>query len=259
MSGAVLRRRDWAEVADAFRGSGAPRHVVVDDLLTEEALLSLREQVTGDDRWAFPHEGSTTENLTRPAPDLTRRIAEELVAALPGVLGSMAATDCWAIRCHRSTGLRVHTDTGAVTLNLYLTADEHNLSPGRGGLVLAGAQRPAEVSLLEYNHQPWGDAYFARADDGRRFPLAYRCNRAVLFDSRTFHASDRFEFADRDAASLRTNLGMVFDEPVPAAERREVFATTLAAMRARAESEQVALGTLSLERAEEWWSACLPR
>ena len=249
----LLGERDWDQVQRDYVECSTPRHAVLDDFLTPDALAGIRASVAADTRWQFPHGGSGTEYLPSPASEILLPLAERLRMLLPGLLGALELVDHWALRYHDATGLHAHTDTGQLTVNFYLTPDECNLTPGQGGLLLSKVQRPAEMSLVSYNSAPWSDAYLARADDGTRIRLPYRCNRAVLFDSRTFHSSDTFRFTDTDNASRRVNVGLIFDEPAAAERRRADFVATLKVVRERAEQLGLSLTSSPLDVVEQLW------
>ncbi len=91
-------------------------------------------------------------------------------------------------------GINVHADFARVNLNFWLTPDEANLDPSTGGIVVYDVPAPASWTYQDYNQNE--DKIFAflkkNAAGSQRIP--HKCNRAVLFNSNLFHATDTFQF-----------------------------------------------------------------
>lgn len=257
MNSGPLADRDWSVVEARYLSRGDQPYCVLDDFLTGQAVEELREKLLNDHRWHFKHPLSKELYLAAPGGNDILDLGQHLVEQIPQVLGGLKLVYHWAYLHCRSSGLKPHTDgDSAVTVNLYLTPDEYNLRPGTGGLILSAVRRPPSVSLIEFNSMPWADSYFEREhvdENGRDICIAYRYNRAILFDSGIFHASDQIFFRNDATQSMKLNLGLVFDDPVAAERRRAVFLDRLNRTEALATSRGVELSSLSYEAADVLW------
>ncbi|MDQ2873997.1 MAG: hypothetical protein M3Y33_03935 [Actinomycetota bacterium] len=251
-----LTSRDWRAVETTFLSNKKAPHAVLDGFLSDEACERLRETLLSDHRWHFKHPDSNELYLGAPGGEEIQAVSESLVRRLPTVLSGFQLIHHWAFLHCRSVGLKPHTDAAAVTVNLYLTPDEHNLAPaGNGGLVLSTVRRPPPVSLVEFNSMPWADAYFEREHKDPDVRIGYRYNRAVLFDANLFHASDQISFPDKPTRAMRMNLGLVFDDPASYESRRQTFLKRLGQAEALAARSGSELSAVRLDVAEDLWRA----
>jgi hypothetical protein len=108
-----------------------------------------------------------------------------------------------------------------------MTPDEYNLEPKSGGMILYDVKRTDSMMVHEFNAAPYCVDYFKSKTRGGSVVIPYRCNRTVIFDSRTFHASDRLNFKNTSSETARMNLGLSFDYPDQYRDKFEPYAYTL--------------------------------
>ena len=140
-------------------------------------------------------------------------IAADLRAKLPRVLHDKPLRGLWAYKYDsRYTGIGVHADPAAVSLNFWLTPDAANLDAEAGGMLLYPATAPAHWSAQRF--APREDEIRAHlvAEGAKAIKVPYRENRAVLFDSSLLHESDAFRFAE-GYENRRINLTFVYGAP----------------------------------------------
>ena len=140
-------------------------------------------------------------------------IAADLRAKLPRVLAGRPLQGMWAYSYDSLfTGIGVHADLGAVSINFWLTPDSANLDPDCGGLLLYAAKAPAHWSAERF--APREEDIRAHLDSLGAQPIKvpYRANRAVLFDSSLLHESDIFRFAE-GYENRRINVTLVYGAP----------------------------------------------
>ena len=191
-----------------------PEIMYVDDLLTDKALQSLRRFCLESTIWKRDYPNGYLgaflgDGFVCP---LLLQIAEELRLKFPGVFRQHKLTQAWAFKYDSElTGLNMHADAAAVNVNFWITPDEANLDPERGGLVVWDKEAPPEWNFKEYNNakneskvMEWLGGQGARA-----VTIPYRHNRAVIFNSDLFHKTDRFRFKD-DYASRRLNVTLLY-------------------------------------------------
>jgi len=216
-SGAVNDRLDFKTIENEFLSSPTPV-VCLDDFLGPEALQELRRfclEATiffGSDAAGF-----VSSNVTNGFNcGLLYQIAEALKRRLPRVIGSQFLTNMWVYRHQaQGKGVHAHTDDGAVTFNFWITPDAANVDADRGGLVVYKKEQPLDWDWMEYNKrknaphiQKRISAFLESADS---IAIPYRENRALLFRSNLFHASDDFHFKE-GFENRRINISMLFGD-----------------------------------------------
>ncbi len=107
----------------------------------------------------------------------------------------------------------MHADFAAVNVNFWITAQSANLDPDSGGMVVWDKEAPADWEFEQYNSSAGADqeriSAFLDASDARPHKVAYRENRAVIFNSDLFHKTDQIRFAD-GYENRRINITMLF-------------------------------------------------
>jgi tetratricopeptide (TPR) repeat protein len=208
---AVNPRNPVAELSHAWMASD-PQLAVVDDLLTPEALDSLRQYCLRTTAWnvsfergylgAVPERGFT--------PPIIAQIAEELRAVYPAIVGDHPLMYFWAFKYDSTLqGIRVHADFAAVNVNFWITPDEANLDPAHGGLVVWDVAAPLDWTFERYNAADAEIRALIAAQAGEATVVPYRCNRAVIFDSDLFHETDTIRFGPR-YEDRRINVTLLF-------------------------------------------------
>jgi hypothetical protein len=192
--------------------SSDPRIIVIDDLLGEEALEKLRRYCWGSTIWRETHpEGYLTampeHGLACP---LIAQIDEDMRAAYPGILGVHLLRYLWAFKYDSQlNGVGTHADPSVVTFNFWITADEANLDPERGGLTVWNVATPSGLKTQQYIGDTAGcQAYLARAG-AKSITIPYRSNRAVVFSSDLFHETDLMHFRE-GYTNRRINITMLY-------------------------------------------------
>jgi tetratricopeptide (TPR) repeat protein len=175
-----------------------PNIVTVDDLLTPTALQSLRRFCLDSTIWnnikpgylgAYFYDGFCSELLLRLAWELRER--------LPRVIRGLPLQMMWGYKCDSTLpGLGAHADSAAVNVNFWITDDDANLDPEHGGLLVYTHDAPKDWGFAKYNKD--SATILSYLDSVRSVPVRvpYRANRAVIFDSDLFHASDRPHFRE---------------------------------------------------------------
>lgn len=186
-----------AAAAQAWRESD-PKIVVVDNLLSEEALAGLRRYCLGSGLWRTPYAqgylGAFPESGF--AAPILAQVAEELAETFGEIFAGHPLRYHWAFKYDSSLdGIGIHADEAAVNVNFWITPDAANLDPDHGGLVIWDKAAPLEWDFAKYNADE-GAAYDFLARSGAKpITVPYRANRAVIFDSNLFHKTDIIRFA----------------------------------------------------------------
>jgi tetratricopeptide (TPR) repeat protein len=201
---APIVAKTWAETD--------PQIVVIDNLLTPEGLEALRRFCLGSTMWERAYDNGYLGALPESgfAAPLLAQIAEELSATFPTVIGDHGLRLLWGFKYDSTLkGITIHADQAAVNVNFWITPDEANLNPGRGGLVVYDANAPDDWETGDYNGNDRRIRDFLKSANAKAVTVPYRANRAVIFDSDLFHETDLLEFKE-GYLNRRINVTMLF-------------------------------------------------
>jgi tetratricopeptide (TPR) repeat protein len=215
LSGPAINPALAGAAIEAAYHDDAPGIAVIDELLTQDALGALQGFLLDATIWHdFAHIGGFLAAYLEDgmACPLLLQIADELRRLLPGLLGPHPLQQAWAFKCvGGDKGIDAHADSGALSVNFWITPDDANLEPGTGGLMVHRATPPAEWRLADYH----GDmeeirAFLAQNNDGT-LTVPYAQNRVVLFRSDLFHESGPVKFRP-GYENHRINITLLFGE-----------------------------------------------
>lgn len=192
---AIHRGHDVQQAATTWRNNH-PKIVVIDDLLTQEALQALRQFCHGSTIWRDTFDGYVG---ARPqsgfACPLLAQIARELAEGCPSIFEGHPLLFAWAFKYQQGqSGTRVHADFAAVNVNFWITPDDANLDPESGGLVIWDKAAPLDWDFDRYNADEAAIRDFLVRNGAVPTRIPYRANRAVVFDSDLFHETDSLAF-----------------------------------------------------------------
>jgi tetratricopeptide (TPR) repeat protein len=209
-AGIINPELDFEAIQDRYLAA-QPNVLALDNLLTPEALTAMRRFCRESTIWnnikpgylgAYAYDGFCSELLLRLAWDLR--------AHMPRVIRDHPLKMMWGFKCDASLpGLAVHADEAAVNVNFWITEDEANLEPEGGGLQVYEHVAPRDWDFRRFNHDPAviHDYLASVGSAPTRYP--YRANRALIFDSDLFHATDRPRFRE-GYLNRRINITLLY-------------------------------------------------
>lgn len=210
IEGGAVERQDRAALAARFGAEGA---IAVDDLLTPQALDSLRRFLLESTIWHdFAHIGGFVASYLEDglACPLVLQIADELRHAFSAILGAHPLSQAWVFKGLKpQSAVDVHADDAAISVNFWVTPTQANLKPARGGLVVCRIPPPQDWRMRDYEADRERIVTFLEQNTGDSLVVPYRENRAVIFPSRLFHYSDSPEFA-AGYENHRINLTLLY-------------------------------------------------
>jgi Flp pilus assembly protein TadD len=217
---AINLRNNIAEVSTAWQ-TRQPQIVVIDDLLTPEALEALRHFCHGSTIWRDTFDGYVG---ARPqsgfACPLLAQIAREFAQAYPAIFRDHPLLFAWAFKYQQGkSGTRVHADFAAVNVNFWITPDDANLDPETGGLVVWDKAAPLDWDFERYNADETAIRGYLAQNGAVPTRIPYRANRAVVFDSDLFHETDLLEFRP-GYTNRRINVTLLYGTRDPSREAR---------------------------------------
>jgi len=208
---AVNPFNDVTAISNQWRTS-KPQIVVIDDLLTPAALDNLRNFSLASTAWRKAFEDGYIGALPEFgfAAPLIAQIAEELRKIYPALIEEHPLLHFWGFKYDSGLkGIRVHADFAAVNVNFWITPDEANLDPERGGLVVWDVAAPLDWDFTKYNSADNDIRAFLKDNNAKSIRIPYRANRAVIFDSDLFHETDEIHFKP-GYENRRVNITLLF-------------------------------------------------
>jgi len=208
----------WDPVAVEDRYLSAPPGVVViDDFLSARALehvrrFCLESTVWSGIRYADGRLGAFfVDGFAAP---VLLQISEELRAAFPRVIGDRhPLRQLWGFKHAPTAGNQAttHADFAAVNVNFWITSTSSNLDPDTGGLVVYDVTAPLSWDFKIYNERPDLIAGYLRDQGARAIRIPYRENRAIVFNSDLFHATEPIRFGP-GYKHRRINVTMLYGD-----------------------------------------------
>lgn len=189
-----------------------PQIVVIDDFLTTEALLALRSLCLEGDVWHRNYDKGYLGAMPEAgfACPLLAQVAAEMSEAYPEIFAGVPLRYFWAFKYDSQlSGTPLHADQAAVNVNFWITSNEANLDPDSGGLVIWDKAAPSDWDFDRFNSDPAACMAFLQRNGAEKRVVPHRCNRAVIFDSDLFHATDQIRFQD-GYENRRINLTFLF-------------------------------------------------
>ena len=191
---------DWAAIEDKYF-NGGPELVVIDNILSAEALQSLRSFSLASTIWRreYPNQYLGAFGRGGFVSPLHLQIANELRQKMPRIFSDHALEQMWGFKYTSSQtgkGINVHADFGRVNLNFWITPDDANLDPRSGGMIVYDVPAPTSWGFQDYNGNPARVRSFLKERNARAETVPYKFNRAVLFNSNLFHETDAICFKE---------------------------------------------------------------
>ena len=175
---------DWSALEARYL-SGTPQIVVIDNLLTQPALLALRQFCLASSVWRTEYDNHylgaiADDGFVNP---LFSRIAEEFLEKMPRIFSGHPLEGLWGFKydSKMGRGINAHADFARVNLNFWVTPDEANLDPASGGLVVYDVPAPKSWSYRDYNKDVKRIHEVPCGAQGRQtgHPLSLQSRRAV--------------------------------------------------------------------------------
>jgi tetratricopeptide (TPR) repeat protein len=190
-----------------------PGLVVVDGLLTQEALAALRRYCRESTIWNNIQAGYLGAYFFDGfACELVLRIAQELRERLARIVRGLPLQMAWGYKYDATLqGIGVHADAAAVNVNFWITEDDANLEPEGGGLLVYPHKAPADWDFEKFNRDPPAIMRFLEGAGSKPIRVPHRANRAVIFDSDLFHATDALRFRE-GYLNRRINVTLLYGQ-----------------------------------------------
>ena len=190
---------NWQSIENEYLNS-SNQVMFIDDFLSEEALIELREFCLVSKVWTKEYNNKflgAFSNIGFVSP-LHLQIAIDLQQKLPKLFGPHGLGQFWGYKYDATLGkgINIHADFALHNLNFWITPDEYNNNKNSGGLKVYDSFRPDNWTYKDYNSNSDKIYKFINDNNQKYTNVSYKYNRAVLFNSRYFHETDEIDFKD---------------------------------------------------------------
>ena len=191
--------KNWLEVEEQYLNS-SNQIMYIDDFLSEEALVELREFCLVSKVWHREYKNKylgAFSNVGFISP-IHWQIALDLKKKMPKLFGPHRLTkfDGFKYDTTLGKGINIHADSAIHNLNFWVTPDEYNNNKNSGGLKVYDVSAPDQWTFSDYNTNQDKIYKFLEDNNAKCTNVTYKCNRAVLFNSAYFHETDEIDFKD---------------------------------------------------------------
>ncbi|MBS83457.1 MAG: hypothetical protein CMD65_04900 [Gammaproteobacteria bacterium] len=195
--------------------SNHPEILVVDNFLDKEALLTLRKYCNEANIFKFAfHNGYVGAFLTKGLSNkFVLKLSEDLRQTFSRIFTNLRLTQAWIFKYDsKRFGTGIHADQARVNVNFWITSDDSNLDHNNGGLILWDKIPPDEWSFEKYNSIESSSKIekMLNKENISKRVIEYKENRAIIFNSKLFHATDDFHFMDNHI-DRRLNITFLYD------------------------------------------------
>lgn len=205
--------KNWQSVLEDYQASFPYNYAVIDNFLQPDICEQLHQELLNHMGWRQQnHTEQPIISNMKPSIETIFTIAESLKVHCPSLFSNYELVEHWALMYPKNGLRQVHSDIGALTLNIWLTPDQYNLDASGGGLIFFDVKRQSKMPGKSLSYL-WSEQYLKDFTRGQKAKVSYKYNRALLFDAKTFHQTDAFCFTSIEPKTQRLNLSLTFDNP----------------------------------------------
>ena len=212
--GYINPHKNWHDVEEQYFNS-SKQIIYIDNFLSDEAIKELREFCLVSKIWNIEYKDKYLGAFSSTGfiSPIHLQIAIDLKQKLPKLFGQHRLGKFWAFKYDSTLGkgINVHADFAIHNLNFWITPDEYNNNKNSGGLKVYDAPAPEDWTFQQYNKKTDEIYKFLNNNNASCTNIAYKFNRAVLFNSAYFHETDEINFKNKYEAR-RINITYLFGD-----------------------------------------------
>ena len=179
--------------------SSKPEIVIVDNFLCEKFLEELRIFFRCSNIFKAPYpRGYIGAFLGRGMAN--RPILEfssELKTTFKKIFLNYYLSQAWAFKYDaKRDGIGIHADDAKVNVNFWITDDSANKDPESGGMIVWKKTPDEGASFKDFNSLASMDKMHNEIKDTEFIKVPHKSNRAVIFNSKLYHVTDKMDFND---------------------------------------------------------------
>ena len=195
--------------------NGKPEILVIDNFLSSNALKELQYFCRNANifKYSYP-SGYVAAFLSKGLSNqFILKLSEDLRLTYKNIFKELRLTQAWIFKYDsKKEGTNIHADQAAVNVNFWITPEIGNQDKSKGGLKIWNKLPPKESSFDSYNSLDSSPEILKMLNDNSISSkvIPYKENRAVIFNSQLFHATDDFSF-EESYENRRINITFLYD------------------------------------------------
>ena len=195
--------------------SGNPEIIVIDNFLDKSALKEIQNFCRNANVFKYPYHGGYVGAFLSKglSNEFILKLNDDLRLTYKKIFKDLRLTQAWIFKYDSArTGTNIHADQASVNVNFWITPEQGNLNKNSGGLKVWNSLPPDDWDFSEYNSLQKSPKIKEMLDSKGicNMVIPYKENRAVIFNSKLFHATDDFEF-DNSYENRRVNITFLYD------------------------------------------------
>ena len=199
------------EIEDKYTKSD-PEIVVVDNFLSTQFLEDLNIFFRCANIFKYPYvRGYIGAFLGKGmANKALLEFSQELKNSFPKIFKNYDLTQAWAFKYDSSLeGIGIHADDAKINVNFWITSDESNLDSESGGMIVWKKKPNMSANFSDFNSVENMQTMMKEVKDIDYIRVPYRENRAVIFNSKLYHVTDKLNFK-KDYKNRRINVTYLY-------------------------------------------------
>ena len=193
----------------------SPELIVIDNFLEESALNDLQKFCRNANIFKQPYNGGYLAAFLSKglSNEFILKLSEDLRLTYKKIFQELRLTQAWIFKYDSNMeGTKIHADQASINVNFWISPDDANLDRNGGGLKIWDEIPPKNWGFDAYNSLDASSKIKKILDDNNVKPqfVPYKENRAVIFNSKLFHATDNFNFKD-SYENRRINVTFLYD------------------------------------------------
>ena len=192
--------------------SSNPEIVIIDDFLAQDFLEDLRVFFRCANIFKYPYSrGYIGAFLGKGmANKALLEFSTELKESLKKIFLNYNLSQAWSFKYDaKREGIGVHADDAIVNVNFWITDDSANLNYENGGMIIWKKTPNDNASFKDFNSLESMDKIKNEIKDTDFMRIHYKSNRAVIFNSKLYHVTDKIEFKD-NYKDRRVNITFLY-------------------------------------------------
>ena len=195
--------------------NGNPEVIIIDDFLNHDALKEIQKFCRNANVFKYPYHGGYVGAFLSKglSNEFILKLNEDLRLTYKRIFKKLRLTQAWIFKYDSiKTGTNIHADQASVNVNFWITPERANLDKESGGLKIWNRLPPEDWNFDEYNSLEKSPKIKEMLDSNNTpsMVIPYKENRAVIFNSKLFHATDDFKF-DNSYENRRVNITFLYD------------------------------------------------
>ncbi|MED5430445.1 MAG: hypothetical protein VX864_03530 [Pseudomonadota bacterium] len=194
--------------------NATPEIVVVDNFLNKEALHELYKFCLSANIFKYPYANGYMGAFLEKGLSNTfiLQLAHNLKNTFTQTFHNLHLTEAWIYKYDsEQDGINVHADDAKVNVNFWITPEVSNLDADTGGLIIWDKFPQENWNFEDYNYikNSTNIEKMLNDNNAKQIKIPYKENRAVIFNSKLFHATDKYRFKN-NFVDRRLNVTLLY-------------------------------------------------